>query len=74
MHLTNVAIQKKADDYDKEKDTKLDMMDLKIFMTSKHGSETTEKLFYEFEAIIIRSLGYGYCVSGLWFVFVVWGS
>lgn len=56
MHLTNVAIQKKADDYDKEKDTKLDMMDLKIFMTSKHGSETTEKLFYEFEAIIIRSL------------------
>ena len=31
MHLTNVAIQKTAENYDKENDTKLDMLSLKVY-------------------------------------------
>jgi tubulin polyglutamylase TTLL9 len=56
MHLTNVAIQKQAADYDKETDAKLDMQSLKVFLTSKVGLEATEKLFYNMHDIIIRSL------------------
>ncbi|GMH79404.1 hypothetical protein TrST_g8540 [Triparma strigata] len=56
MHLTNVAIQKTADDYDKRTGGKWDLRRLKLHMISQFGAETTDAVFWEMQMIIIRSL------------------
>jgi len=56
MHLTNVAIQKTAGNYDKDSGQKWDLRQLKLFMLSKHGSEATDRVFNEMQMIILRSL------------------
>ena len=56
IHLTNVAIQKTSDNYDKKHGGKWDLKSLKLYMMSKHGCERVDKLFYEIQMIIVRSL------------------
>ena len=56
MHLTNVAIQKTAEDYDKRTGGKWDLRRLKLHMISQFGQETTDAVFWEMQMIIIRSL------------------
>ncbi|CAM9480130.1 unnamed protein product, partial [Discosporangium mesarthrocarpum] len=54
VHLTNVAIQKKADDYDKEVGCKWDLHSIKMFMTQRHGSRAVDELFYDIQCLITR--------------------
>jgi hypothetical protein len=56
VHLTNVAIQKTASDYDKTIGSKWDLWGLKTFMISKHGLELTNDLFFEIQMLMVRSL------------------
>mmetsp|Transcript_17786 Transcript_17786/g.54389 ORF Transcript_17786/g.54389 Transcript_17786/m.54389 type:complete len:386 (-) Transcript_17786:253-1410(-) len=56
MHLTNVAIQKKADDYDKKVGCKWDLRSLKLYMIGRHGVEAVDELFYDIQCVITRSL------------------
>ncbi|XP_031701561.1 putative tubulin polyglutamylase TTLL9 isoform X2 [Anarrhichthys ocellatus] len=56
MHLTNVAVQKTAPDYDPEKGCKWQMQQLRRYLTAKHGRETVESLFKEMDNIFVRSL------------------
>ncbi|KAG7513259.1 putative tubulin polyglutamylase TTLL9 isoform X1 [Solea senegalensis] len=56
MHLTNVAIQKTAPDYDPDKGGKWLIQQLRRYLTAKHGQETVETLFAEMDNIFIRSL------------------
>lgn len=82
IHLTNVAIQKTSENYNKEvcvaafspstaaacervsswivffiqHGGKWDLRNLKLYMMSKHGSERINKLFYEIQMVIIKSL------------------
>uniref|UniRef100_A0A7N8Y034 Tubulin--tyrosine ligase-like protein 9 n=1 Tax=Mastacembelus armatus TaxID=205130 RepID=A0A7N8Y034_9TELE len=56
MHLTNVAVQKTAPDYDPEKGCKWQMQQLRRYLTAKHGREMVETLFKEMDNIFVRSL------------------
>ena len=56
MHLTNVAIQKTAKDYNKEQGCKLSVHALRVFLMSRHGRAATEKCFLEMQKLIVRSL------------------
>lgn len=56
IHLTNVAIQKTSEHYDKKHGGKWDLRQLKTFMMSKHGPERINQLFYEIQGVIIKSL------------------
>uniref|UniRef100_A0A8C1B9F5 Tubulin--tyrosine ligase-like protein 9 n=2 Tax=Cyprinus carpio TaxID=7962 RepID=A0A8C1B9F5_CYPCA len=56
VHLTNVAVQKTAPDYDPEKGCKWQMQQLRQYLTAKHGFETVQTLFKEIDNIFIRSL------------------
>jgi tubulin polyglutamylase TTLL9 len=56
IHATNVAIQKTAPDYDREKGCKWLMRNLKMYLETKHGKPVVDKLFVEIEALIVRSL------------------
>ncbi|XP_046842551.1 probable tubulin polyglutamylase TTLL9 isoform X2 [Xenia sp. Carnegie-2017] len=56
IHLTNVAIQKTAPDYDPEKGCKWSPLRLRKYLTAKHGIEKVEKLFRLIDEIIITSL------------------
>ncbi|XP_053500349.1 probable tubulin polyglutamylase TTLL9 isoform X2 [Ictalurus furcatus] len=56
VHLTNVAVQKTAPDYDPEKGCKWQMQQLRRYLTAKHGRETVEALFNDIYNIFIRSL------------------
>ncbi|XP_020487991.1 probable tubulin polyglutamylase TTLL9 [Labrus bergylta] len=56
MHLTNVAVQKTAPDYDPEKGCKWQMQHLRRYLTAKHGRETVETLFKEMDNIFVCSL------------------
>ncbi|KAI1897190.1 hypothetical protein AGOR_G00080660 [Albula goreensis] len=56
VHLTNVAVQKTAPDYDPEKGCKWQMQQLRRYLTAKHGAETVEELFKDIDNIFIRSL------------------
>jgi tubulin polyglutamylase TTLL9 len=44
VHLTNVAIQKTAPDYDPEKGCKWSMPQLRQFLTAKHGLDSVSIL------------------------------
>ncbi|XP_072169782.1 probable tubulin polyglutamylase TTLL9 isoform X1 [Diadema setosum] len=56
VHLTNVAIQKTAPDYDPEKGCKWSMPQMKTYLTAKHGIELVENLFRDMNEIFIKSL------------------
>ncbi|TMS16104.1 putative tubulin polyglutamylase TTLL9 [Larimichthys crocea] len=56
MHLTNVAVQKTAPDYDPEKGCKWQIQQLRRYLTAKHGRETVEILFKEMDNIFVCSL------------------
>merc|ERR1719329_108222 len=56
MHLTNVAIQKTAANYDKEQGCKWDVKAMKLFLMTKHGSADVNACFYQMQMCIIRSL------------------
>uniref|UniRef100_A0A3Q1IXZ8 Tubulin--tyrosine ligase-like protein 9 n=1 Tax=Anabas testudineus TaxID=64144 RepID=A0A3Q1IXZ8_ANATE len=56
MHLTNVAVQKTAPDYDPQKGCKWQMQQLRRYLTAKHGREMVETLFKEMDNIFVRSL------------------
>ena len=56
VHLTNVAIQKTAPDYDPEKGCKWSLQELRMYLTAKHGHESVQTLFHQFDDIFIKSL------------------
>ncbi|XP_051788797.1 probable tubulin polyglutamylase TTLL9 [Erpetoichthys calabaricus] len=56
VHLTNVAIQKTAPDYDPEKGCKWQMQQLRRYLIAKHGADIVEILFRDMDAIFVRSL------------------
>uniref|UniRef100_A0A8C8S6P2 Tubulin--tyrosine ligase-like protein 9 n=1 Tax=Pelusios castaneus TaxID=367368 RepID=A0A8C8S6P2_9SAUR len=56
VHLTNVAVQKTAPDYDPEKGCKWMIQRFRQYLTAKHGAEQVETLFAEMDNIFIKSL------------------
>ncbi len=56
MHLTNVAIQKTADNYDERTGGKMELQALKFYLMSRYGVERIDALFWEIHMIILRSL------------------
>lgn len=56
VHLTNVAIQKTADNYDDVAGGKWDLRSMKLHLICRMGIEKTNKLFADIEGIILRSL------------------
>ncbi|CAG07565.1 unnamed protein product, partial [Tetraodon nigroviridis] len=56
MHLTNVAIQKTAPDYDPESVRKWTVQQLRRYLTAKHGRERVGRLFEDIDNIFMCSL------------------
>uniref|UniRef100_A0A669P0Q1 Tubulin--tyrosine ligase-like protein 9 n=1 Tax=Phasianus colchicus TaxID=9054 RepID=A0A669P0Q1_PHACC len=56
VHLTNVAVQKTAPDYDPEKGCKWMIQQLRQYLTAKHGTGLVEVLFADMDNIFIKSL------------------
>ncbi|XP_059144422.1 probable tubulin polyglutamylase TTLL9 isoform X1 [Physella acuta] len=56
IHLTNVAIQKTAPDYDPEKGCKWSTQQLRMYLTAKHGQQNVNTLFQQMTNIFILSL------------------
>ena len=56
MHLTNVAIQKTAENYDERTGGKMELQALKLYLMTSYGQERVDALFWEMQMIILRSL------------------
>ncbi|KAL4234903.1 putative tubulin polyglutamylase ttll9 [Mactra antiquata] len=56
VHLTNVAVQKTAPDYDPDKGCKWATQQLRQYLTAKHGSDAAQEVFQGIDNIIIKSL------------------
>ncbi|XP_071824335.1 probable tubulin polyglutamylase TTLL9 isoform X2 [Apostichopus japonicus] len=56
VHLTNVAVQKTAPDYDPDKGCKWSLQQVRQYLTAKHGLEQVEELVREMNTIFIHSL------------------
>ncbi|NWJ03749.1 TTLL9 polyglutamylase, partial [Crypturellus undulatus] len=56
VHLTNVAVQRTAPDYDPEKGCKWMIQRLRQYLTAKHGADVVEVLFADMDNIFIKSL------------------
>lgn len=56
VHLTNVAIQKHAENYDARSGGKKDLKSLKLVMAARHGVAAVDELFAAVETIVVRSL------------------
>ncbi|XP_074659162.1 putative tubulin polyglutamylase TTLL9 [Tubulanus polymorphus] len=56
VHLTNVAIQKTAPDYDPEKGCKWSVRQLRGYLTAHHGVEAVERCFRAIDDIFVKSL------------------
>ncbi|XP_052816470.1 probable tubulin polyglutamylase TTLL9 isoform X3 [Mya arenaria] len=56
VHLTNVAVQKTAPDYDPDKGCKWATQQLRSYLTAKHGSDAARRVFQGIDNIIIKSL------------------
>ncbi|XP_052714614.1 probable tubulin polyglutamylase TTLL9 isoform X2 [Crassostrea angulata] len=56
VHLTNVAIQKNAPDYDPDKGCKWSTQQLRKYLCAKHGVEAVKNAFKGIDNIIIKSL------------------
>ena len=66
VHLTNVAIQKTAPDYDPDKGCKWSLQQLRKYLTAKHGTKRIEKMFDEMNEIFVKRFDfawYHHCVS-----------
>ena len=50
MHLTNVAIQKTAEGYQKKRGCKLGLSKIKLLLASKHGMPAADKLMSDMQA------------------------
>lgn len=55
-HLTNVAIQKTAENYDERTGGKMELQALKLYLMSIFGVERVDALFWEIQMVILRSL------------------
>ena len=51
VHLTNVAIQKTAENYDERTGGKMELQSLKLFLMSRYGVERVDALFWEIQMI-----------------------
>lgn len=51
-HLTNVAIQKTADNYDERTGGKMELQALKMYLMSRYGVERVDALFWEVRKIV----------------------
>jgi len=56
VHVTNVAVQKTAADYDADTGGKMFLRPLKLYLISKYGHERVNELFCEIQLVVIRSL------------------
>lgn len=56
VHLTNVAIQKNAENYDSRSGGKKNLRSLKLLMASRHGMPAVDQLFKSIERLVLRSL------------------
>ena len=56
MHLTNVAVQKTAENYDARSGGKWDIRSLKLYMISQFGREMVDELFWRIQMLVLRSL------------------
>eukprot|EP01041_Mallomonas_annulata_P008581 gene8581-17702_t len=56
VHLTNVAIQKTADNYDERTGGKMELQALKMYLMTIYSIERIDALFWEMQMIILRSL------------------
>ncbi|XP_045194164.2 probable tubulin polyglutamylase TTLL9 isoform X3 [Mercenaria mercenaria] len=56
VHLTNVAVQKTAPDYDPDKGCKWATQQLRQYLTAKHSADAARKVFQGIDNIIIKSL------------------
>ena len=56
IHLTNVAVQKKNDDYNPEHGSKWSIENLKFYLEQTRGKAATDKCFDEIKNIIYISL------------------
>jgi len=56
IHLTNVAVQKDGDDYNKQHGGKWNIQNLRFYLEQTQGKEATEKCFEGIRKIIYLSL------------------
>lgn len=56
IHLTNVAVQIHADDYDSDTGGKWMIRDLRKYIEAKHGKEKSDLLFSKIQQIFINSI------------------
>eukprot|EP00049_Salpingoeca_infusionum_P019309 m.361348 g.361348 ORF g.361348 m.361348 type:complete len:440 (+) comp19497_c0_seq1:202-1521(+) len=56
VHLTNVAVQKKAKDYDKSKGCKWLMTQVTRYLVTKHGEEAVNRLLMRMNDVFLVSL------------------
>eukprot|EP00035_Acanthoeca_spectabilis_P014073 m.267058 g.267058 ORF g.267058 m.267058 type:complete len:469 (+) comp16040_c0_seq8:239-1645(+) len=56
VHLTNVAVQKTAEGYDKAKGCKMLFTDVKALLRSRHGDAAVKKCLEEIDNVFITSL------------------
>ena len=56
VHLTNVAVQKKNDDYNSEHGSKWNIENLRFYLEHTRGKAATDKCFEEMKNIIYISL------------------
>lgn len=56
IHLTNVAVQKHAPNFDRSKGMKWPIRSLRLYLTTKHGPAATNTLFNAIQNLIIRTL------------------
>ena len=56
IHLTNVAVQKTAPDYDPEKGSKWSVQQLRMYLIAKHGQKNVH-YFLLYETVPLVGLG-----------------
>lgn len=56
IHLTNVAVQKHNEQYNRETGGKWSLGELKAYISAKHGEETANRSFRDVQSIMIRAL------------------
>ena len=56
MHLTNVAVQKHADEYNQEHGSKWSIENLRFYLEQTRGVEASDKCFRDIDHIIYISL------------------
>mmetsp|Transcript_8330 Transcript_8330/g.8494 ORF Transcript_8330/g.8494 Transcript_8330/m.8494 type:complete len:425 (-) Transcript_8330:208-1482(-) len=56
VHLTNVAIQKTADNYDERTGGKMELQALKMYLMTTYGVERIDALFWEIQMIVLHAL------------------